>query len=80
FDGPIVLAGAKDGHVALVAVVPKPLTSKIQANKIIQQLAPIVGGKGGGKPDLAQAGGKDADKLDAALDQAAATVREMLGA
>jgi alanyl-tRNA synthetase len=70
FDGPIVLAGAKDGHVALVALVPKPLTSKFQANKIIQQLAPIIGGKGGGRPESAQGGGTDADKIDKALAEA----------
>jgi alanyl-tRNA synthetase len=70
FDGPIVLAGAKEGHVALVVVVPKALTSKIQANKIIQQLAPIVGGKGGGRPENAQGGGTDADKIDKALAEA----------
>jgi alanyl-tRNA synthetase len=70
FDGPIVLAGAKDGHVALVAIVPKALTSKIQANKIIQQLAPIVGGKGGGRPESAQGGGTEADKIDKALAEA----------
>jgi alanyl-tRNA synthetase len=70
FDGPIVLAGAKGGNVALVAVVPKPLTSKFQANKIIQQIAPIVGGKGGGRPESAQGGGTDADKIDKALAEA----------
>jgi len=64
FDGPIVLAGAKDGNVALVAVVPKQLTSKFQANKIIQQIAPIVGGKGGGRPESAQGGGTDPGKID----------------
>jgi len=70
FDGPIVLAGAKDGNVALVALVPKQLTSKFQANKIIQQIAPIVGGKGGGRPESAQGGGTDADKIDKALAEA----------
>ena len=70
FDGPIVLAGAKDGNVALVAVVPKPLTSKFQANKIIQQLAPIVGGKGGGRPESAQGGGTDPAKIDDLLAEA----------
>src|SRR5437899_5142246 len=64
FDGPIILAGAKNGKVALVAIVPKQLTSKFQANKIIQQIAPIVGGKGGGRPESAQGGGTDAGKID----------------
>src|SRR6266480_1186611 len=70
FDGPIVLAGAKGGNVALVAVVPKQLTSKFQANKIIQQLAPIVGGKGGGRPESAQGGGTDSSKIDDLLEEA----------
>ena len=70
FDGPIVLVGTKDGKVALVAVVPKQLTSKFQANKIIQQLAPIVDGKGGGRPESAQGGGTDSSKIDNLLAQA----------
>jgi alanyl-tRNA synthetase len=70
FDGPIVLAGVKDGNVALVAIVPKQLTSKFQANKIIQQLAPIVGGKGGGRPESAQGGGTDSSKIDNLLEEA----------
>jgi alanyl-tRNA synthetase len=74
FDGPIVLAGAKENVVALAAVVPKQLTSKFQANKIIQQVAPIVGGKGGGRPENAQGGGTDAAKIDEAL----AKARELL--
>ena len=49
-NGPIFLVGTRDGSVALVAYVPKLLTSKFQANKLIQQIAPIVGGKGGGRP------------------------------
>jgi alanyl-tRNA synthetase len=70
FDGPIVLAGAKDGHVSVVAVVPKRLTSTFQANKIIQQIAPIVGGKGGGRPESAQGGGTDPAKIDNLLAEA----------
>ncbi|HET6888074.1 MAG TPA: alanine--tRNA ligase, partial [Candidatus Udaeobacter sp.] len=54
FSGPIFLAGATNGSVALVASVPKQMTSKFQANKLIQQIAPIVGGKGGGRPENAQ--------------------------
>ena len=70
FDGPIVLAGAQTGNVALVVVVPKTLTSKFQANKIIQQIAPIVGGKGGGRPESAQGGGTDPAKIDDLLAEA----------
>jgi alanyl-tRNA synthetase len=70
FDGPIVLLGAKENNVALLAVVPKPLTSKVQANKIVQTIAPIVGGKGGGRPESAQGGGTDVSKIDNAMMEA----------
>jgi len=70
FNGPIVLAGAANGRVALIAAVPKNLTSKFQANDIIQKIAPIVGGKGGGRPESAQGGGPDASKIDNALAEA----------
>jgi alanyl-tRNA synthetase len=70
FKGPIFLVGAKEGNVALFAAVPKDLTSNFQANKIIQQIAPIVDGKGGGRPDVAQGAGKDASKIDIALAEA----------
>jgi alanyl-tRNA synthetase len=74
FSGPIFLAGATDGRVALIASVPKEMTSKIQANKLIQEVAPIVGGKGGGRPEGAQGAGKDAAKIGEAL----ARVRELV--
>ncbi len=67
FKGVVVLGGAANGSVALVASVSSEFTAKVQAGKIIQQIAPIVGGKGGGKPDNARGGGKDASKLDEAL-------------
>ncbi len=67
FNGPIFLAGAANGRVALIVVVPKELTSKFQANKIIQEVAPIVGGKGGGRPENAQGGGTDPTKVGKAL-------------
>jgi alanyl-tRNA synthetase len=70
FNGPIVLAGAANGRVALIAAVPKKLTSKFQANDIIQKIAPIVGGKGGGRPESAQGGGPDVGKIDKALAEA----------
>jgi len=67
FKGVIVLGGASNGAVALIAAVTPDFTAKAQAGKIIQAIAPLVGGKGGGKPDNARGGGKDASKLDAAL-------------
>jgi len=70
FQGVIVLGGATNGAVALIASVSSEFTAKVQAGKIIQQIAPIVGGKGGGKPDNARGGGKDAGKLDEALAKA----------
>lgn len=75
FKGPIFLAGTREGSVALVAYVPAALTEKFQANKLIQQVAPIVGGKGGGRPENAQGAGKDASKINEALSK----VRELLG-
>jgi alanyl-tRNA synthetase len=68
--GPIFLAGAANGRVALLAVVPKELSSKLQANKLIQEIAPIVGGKGGGRPENAQGSGTDIGKIDTTLAEA----------
>jgi alanyl-tRNA synthetase len=79
-SGVVVLGSATDGKVTLLTAVTKDLLDRIQANTLIGHIAPIVGGKGGGKPDLAQAGGKDADRLDEALAQASIALREMLGA
>ncbi|MDB6174906.1 MAG: alaS [Chthoniobacteraceae bacterium] len=67
FAGVIVLGGSANGAVALVTAVSSEFTSKVQAGKLIQGIAPIVGGKGGGKPDAARGGGKDPSKLGEAL-------------
>jgi alanyl-tRNA synthetase len=67
FKGVVVLGGAANSAVSLVATVAPELTKKIQAGKIIQAIAPIVGGKGGGRPDNARGGGKDVGKLNEAL-------------
>ena len=63
----MVLGAAENGNVALVASVSDSLTSRVQAGKIIQTIAPIVGGKGGGKPAQARGGGKNVGKLDEAI-------------
>ncbi|HOX55731.1 MAG TPA: alanine--tRNA ligase [Candidatus Paceibacterota bacterium] len=70
FKGVIVLGGAANGAVAIVASVSPEFTKKVQAGKIIQTIAPVVGGKGGGRPDNARGGGKDVSKLDEALAKA----------
>ncbi|HUC83882.1 MAG TPA: alanine--tRNA ligase-related protein, partial [Candidatus Acidoferrales bacterium] len=75
FQGVAVVGGAAGGAVALIASVSPEFTKRVQAGKIIQQIAPLVGGKGGGKPDNARGGGKDAGKLDEAL----ARVKALLG-
>jgi alanyl-tRNA synthetase len=66
-SGVVVLGSASDGNVSLIACVTKDLTSRVQAGKVIASVAQKVGGKGGGRPDMAEAGGKDAAALDAAL-------------
>jgi alanyl-tRNA synthetase len=75
FKGVVVLGAESQGAVSLVATVSPEFTKQIQAGKIIQTIAPIVGGKGGGRPDNARGGGKDATKLNQAL----AKARELIG-
>ena len=77
-SGVVVLGSASDGNVALIVGVTKDLTSRVQAGKVVGQVAQKVGGRGGGRPDLAEAGGKDANALDAALDGAYAVVEGLL--
>ncbi len=79
-SGVVVLgSAAEDGKVALIVGVTKDLTGRVQAGKIVGQIALRVGGSGGGRPDLAEAGGKDATKLDAALAGAPEVVGNLLG-
>ncbi|MGB6931795.1 MAG: alanine--tRNA ligase [Acidobacteriaceae bacterium] len=79
-SGVVVLGGVQeDGKVALIVGVTKDLTSRVQAGKVVAQLAQIVGGSGGGRPDMAEAGGKDASQLDAALRSAPNIVGSFLG-
>jgi alanyl-tRNA synthetase len=74
----VVLASAGDDGVAIVAAVTKDLTGKVQAGKLVSALAAATGGKGGGRPDMAEGGGKDAGGLDAALEAVYAGVESKL--
>ncbi|HXZ25886.1 MAG TPA: alanine--tRNA ligase [Nitrospiria bacterium] len=65
--GVLLVGSVLEGKVALVAMVTKGLTEQFHAGRLLQTIAPIVGGSGGGRPDMAQAGGKLADRLDEAL-------------
>jgi len=75
FKGVVVLGGAANNAVALLATVSPELTRQFQAGKIIQAIAPMVGGKGGGRPDNARGGGKDVARLGEALTRAAELIR-----
>jgi alanyl-tRNA synthetase len=77
-SGIVVLGTIEDGKVALLAGVTKDLTSKLHAGKIIQATAKLVGGSGGGRPDLAEAGGKDTSGLKTALDQVYLLIDQLL--
>ncbi|MDH4161193.1 MAG: alanine--tRNA ligase [Nitrospirota bacterium] len=67
-SGILALGIAKDDKVSLIVMVSKDLTPKFHAGNLIKEMAVVLGGTGGGKPDMAQAGGKDPGKLDAALE------------
>jgi alanyl-tRNA synthetase len=77
-SGIVVLGAAAEGKVSLIVGVTKDLTSRIQAGKVVGQLAALVGGKGGGRPDLAEAGGNDVATLDHALAKATSIVDGLL--
>jgi alanyl-tRNA synthetase len=78
-SGVVVLGSASNGNVSLIVGVTKDLTGRVQAGKVIGPVAQKVGGKGGGRPDLAEAGGKEAGALDSALDSVYGVVDELLG-
>jgi alanyl-tRNA synthetase len=74
----IVLAGADDGSVSIVSAVTKDLTAKVQAGKLVGQVALAVGGKGGGRPDMAEGGGKDPAAIAGALETIYQTIESAL--
>jgi alanyl-tRNA synthetase len=74
----VVLASATDSDISIVSGVSKDLTSKVQAGKLVQEIALSTGGKGGGRPDMAEGGGKNVAALEAALTRVYDSVREKL--
>jgi alanyl-tRNA synthetase len=75
-SGVIVLAGVAEGKVSLLAMVSKDLTGRLHAGKLLGSVAKLIGGRGGGRPDMAQGGGSDPDKVPEALARAIELVRE----
>jgi len=79
-SGIAVLGARDDGKAYLLVGVTSDLQKKYHSGNIVKELAPLIGGKGGGRPDMAQAGGKEPAKLPEALQIAKDTIRKMLGA
>ena len=77
-SGVIILGAPQENKVALVVMVTRDLAQRLPAGKIIREIAPIVGGSGGGKPELAEAGGKDCSRLADAIERSYAIVEELL--
>jgi alanyl-tRNA synthetase len=77
FRGVVVLAANDHGAVSLAAAVSPDFTSRIQAGKLIQQIAAMVGGKGGGRPDNARGGGREPAKIKDALAEARAVISSL---
>ncbi len=77
-SGVVVLARREEDKVSFIVRVSDDLTDKVKAGKIVQEIAPIVGGRGGGKPDMAEGGGSEPDKLNDALQASYGVVEQML--
>jgi alanyl-tRNA synthetase len=77
-SGVVIIGSVSEGKVAVIVGVTKDLTAKLQAGKIVGQVAQKVGGSGGGRPDMAEAGGKNPEALDQALRESYATVEALL--
>lgn len=77
-DGIGVLAADTGGKVSILTIVPKSMTRRIRAGDLVKELAPIVGGRGGGRPDMAMAGGKDTEAIDEMLRQAPEILERLL--
>jgi alanyl-tRNA synthetase len=77
-SGVVILASEGDGKVSLVVGVTKDLTDRVKAGTVVKELAPIIGGGGGGRPDFAEAGGKDASRIDELLAAAPGVLERLL--
>ena len=78
-SGVVVLASAIDGKVQIVVSVTPDLTARVKAGQVVKEIAPIVGGGGGGRADFAEAGGKQPEKIDEMLAASERVVARMLG-
>jgi alanyl-tRNA synthetase len=78
--GVVILASESDGKVQIVVAVTPDLVGRIKAGQIVKEIAPMVGGGGGGRPDFAEAGGKQPEKIDEMLEQSARVVETLLRA
>ena len=78
-SGVAVLGAVFDDKVSLLAIVSKDLTKKYHAGKLVKEIAVLVGGSGGGRPDMAQAGGTMPDRLEGALDAVYGAVEKQAG-
>ncbi len=78
-SGVVVIASESEGKVQVVVSVTADLTSRVKAGQIVKEIAPIVGGAGGGRPDFAEAGGKQPEKIDEMLKQSEAVLAKLLG-
>ena len=77
-SGVVILARTEDDKVSFIVRVSDDLTDKVKAGKIVQEIAPIVAGRGGGKPDMAEGGGTDVSKLPDALQASYGVIEQML--
>jgi alanyl-tRNA synthetase len=78
-SGVIVLGRASEGKVGIIVRVSADLTDRVKAGDVIREIAPIVGGRGGGKPDMAEGGGTEPDKLPEAIEASYGVIEKMLG-
>src|SRR4029077_16664365 len=79
-SGVVVLGQASDGKASLVARVTDDLTKRLNAGQVVREIAGVIGGKGGGRPDMATGGGNEPEKLDQALEASYEAVARMLAA